>query len=141
MATILETLYAIKTEFSETDFGRLYSYVKTKLPQRSLLFLYTNFETLDALERQIQYLKLLKKNHVLVVIMFKNSELNDYIQHKPGNVMDIYRQTIAEKINYEKELIINKLNRYGIHTIYTEPNDLTINAINKYLELKARGLF
>jgi len=141
MQMILETLYAIKTEFSETDFGRLYSYVKTKLPQRSLLFLYTNFETLDALERQIQYLKLLKKNHVLVVIMFKNSELNDYIQHKPGNVMDIYRQTIAEKINYEKELIINKLNRYGIHTIYTEPNNLTINAINKYLELKARGLF
>lgn len=141
MQVILEALYATKTDFKETDFGRLYSYAKKKLPQRSLLFVYTNFESLDALERQIQYLKLINKNHVLVIIMFKNTELNAYIQNKPDNVMDIYRQTIAEKINYEKELIINKLHRYGIHTIYTEPNELTVNSINKYLELKARGLF
>lgn len=141
MNTILEALYAIKTDFKETDFGRLYSYTKKKLPQRALLFLYTNFETLDALERQIQYLKLIKKNHVLVIIMFKNSELNTYIKESPNNIMDIYRQTIAEKINYDKELIISRLHQYGIHTIYTEPNDLTVNSINKYLELKARGLF
>lgn len=141
MQVILEALYATKTDFKETDFGRLYSYAKKKLPQRSLLFVYTNFESLDALERQIQLIKLIKKSHVLVIIMFKNTELNAYIQNKPDNVMDIYRQTIAEKINYEKELIINKLHRYGIHTIYTEPNELTVNSINKYLELKARGLF
>lgn len=141
MQMILEALYATKTDFKETDFGRLYSYTKKKLPQRSLLFVYTNFESLDALERQIQYLKLIKKNHVLVIIMFRNTELNAYIQNKPENVMDVYRHTIAEKINYEKELIITKLHQYGIHTIYTEPSDLTVNSINKYLELKARGLF
>ena len=141
MQMILEALYATKTDFKETDFGRLYSYTKKKLPQRSLLFVYTNFESLDALERQIQYLKLIKKNHVLVIIMFRNTELNTYIQNKPENVMDVYRHTIAEKINYEKELIITKLHQYGIHTIYTEPSDLTVNSINKYLELKARGLF
>ena len=141
MNMILETLYAIKTDFKETDYGSLYDYTKRKLPQRALLFLYTNFETLDALDRQIQNLKLINKNHVLVVIMFKNTELNTYIKNKPKDVMDIYRQTIAEKINYDKELIINKLHQYGIHTIYTEPNQLTINAINKYLELKSRGLF
>lgn len=141
MNLILESLYSIKTDFKETDFGKLYSYTKRKLPQRSLLFLYTNFETLDALERQIQYLKLINKNHVLVLIMFKNTELNVYINQKPTNVFSIYQQTIAEKINYDKELIINKLNQFGIHTIYSEPNQLTINAINKYLELKARGLF
>ena len=73
--------------------------------------------------------------------MFKNTELNVYINQKPTNVFSIYQQTIAEKINYDKELIINKLNQFGIHTIYSEPNQLTINAINKYLELKARGLF
>lgn len=141
MNMILEALYAIKTDYKETDFGRLYSYTKKKLPQRSLLFLYTNFETLDALERQIQYLKLIRKSHVLVIIMFRNTELNEYIHKKPHNAMDIYKQTIAEKINYDKELIINRLHQHGIHTIYSNPNDLTVNSINKYFELKARGLF
>ncbi len=141
MNMILEALYAVKTDFKETDFGFLYDYTKRKLPQRSLLFLYTNFESLDALDRQIQYLKLINKNHVLVAILFKNTELNVYKNKEPKNAIDIYRQTIAEKINYDKELIINRLHRYGIHTIYTEPNQLTINTINKYLELKARGIF
>ncbi len=141
MQTILEGLYNVKTDFKETDFGYLYSYVKKKLTQRSLLFIYSNFESLDAIERQINYLQLIKKSHVLVVVLFKNTELNNYIKKQPDDVMDIYRQTIAEKINYEKELIINKLHRVGIHTIYTEPNDLTIQSINKYLELKSRGLF
>lgn len=141
MQLILEGLYHIQTDFKETDFSHLYSYAKKKLPQRSLLFIYTNFESLDALDRQINYLKLLKKNHVLVLVLFKNTELNEYIKTNPKDAMDIYRQTIAEKINYEKELIINKLHQYRIHTIYTEPKDLTIQSINKYLELKSRGLF
>jgi len=141
MNMILESLYAIKTDYKETDFGRLYSYTKKKLTQRSLLFIYSNFESLDALERQIQYLRLIKKNHVLVLIMFKNSELNDYIHQKPKNTLAIYRKTIAEKMNFDKELIIQRLHQSGIHTIYTEPNELTVNAINKYLELKAKGLF
>lgn len=141
MNMILEGLYAVKTDFKETDYGRLYSYTKKKLTQRSLLFIYSNFESLDALERQIQYLRLIKKNHVVVMIMFKNSELNDYIQQKPQNAMEIYKKTIAEKMNFDKELIIQRLHQSGIFTIYTEPTDLTINSINKYLELKARGLF
>lgn len=141
MNMILEGLYAIKTDYKETDYGRLYSYTKKKLTQRSLLFIYSNFESLDALERQIQYLRLIKKNHVLVLIMFKNSELNNYIHQNPKNTLDIYRRTIAEKMNFDKELIIQRLHQSGIHTIYTEPNDLTVNSINKYLELKAKGLF
>ncbi|MBQ0147992.1 MAG: DUF58 domain-containing protein [Flavobacteriaceae bacterium] len=141
MQMILEALYGVNTNFEETDFGRLYSYTKKHLTQRSLLFIYTNFETLDALERQIQYLKLIKNNHVLVVILFKNTELQKFIQLAPKDTMSIYRHTIAEKLNYDKELIIHRLHQYGIHTIYTEPNQLTVNSINKYLELKARGIF
>ena len=43
--------------------------------------------------------------------------------------------------NYDKELIINRLHQFGILTIYCEPKELSINLINKYLEIKARGIF
>jgi hypothetical protein len=41
---------------------------------------------------------------------------------------------------YEKKLIVNELRKYGIQTILSKPQDLTVNTINKYLEIKARGL-
>lgn len=140
MNLILETLYNLRTNFVESDFSRLYIDVKRHLPQRSLLLLYTNFETLDALHRQLPYLQAIAKQHLLVVIFFENTELFSYAQKKPNNTLEMYEQAISEKFLYEKQLVVNELKKYGIQTILTKPENLTINTINKYLEIKAKGL-
>ena len=140
MNLILETLYNLETNFIESDFSRLYVDVKRNLNQRSLLLLYTNFETLDALHRQLPYLTAMAKQHLLVVIFFENTELNEFATQKTETVHQIFEQTIAEKFIYEKKLIVNELRKHGIQTILTKPEELTINTINKYLEIKARGL-
>lgn len=51
---------------------------------------------------------------------------------------DYYRHVIAEKFAYEKRLIVNTLRQSGIYSLLTEPARLSVNIINKYLELKAR---
>jgi uncharacterized protein (DUF58 family) len=137
---ILETLYNLNTDFVESDFSKLYVDIKRNINQRSLLLLYTNFETIDALHRQLGYLQALAKQHLLVVIFFENTELTAFAEKKAENVRQIFEQTIAEKFIYEKKLIVNELRKHGIQTILTKPQDLTVNTINKYLEIKARGL-
>lgn len=140
MNLIMENLYNINTDFFESDFGRLYADVKRNLIQRSLILLYTNFETLDGLFRQLPYLKGIAKNHLLVVIFFKNTELNALIANKAETIQQVYDKVIAEKFAFEKRLIVNELKKYGIYSILTTPENLTIDTINKYLEIKARGL-
>jgi uncharacterized protein (DUF58 family) len=140
MNLILETLYNVKTDFKESDFSRLYADVKRNIKQRSLLFLYTNFETLDGLDRQLAYLQAIAKQHVLVVIFFVNTELETMLTEKAKDVKDIYQQTIAEKFAYEKRLIVKELKRRGVYSILTKPNNLTVDVINKYLEFKAKGV-
>jgi uncharacterized protein (DUF58 family) len=137
---IMELLFAAKTGYLESDFGKLYSTVKARVTQRSLLLLFTNFETLSSMQRQLQFLRRLSKDHLVVVIFFENTELRSFLDEKPGTVQEIYYQTIAEKFTYEKKLIVKELERHGIHSVYTAPQNLTVNTINKYLELKARGL-
>jgi len=138
--TILETLYNIETDFSESDFGHLYAHVKRKVRHRSLLLLYTNFEHISALKRQLPYLLALAKQHMLVVIFFENTELEQLVTVNAEDLQAIYHKTIAEKFLLEKRLMQKELNNYGIQTILTKPEQLTINTINKYLEIKARGL-
>ena len=140
MNKILETLYNITTDFAESDFSRLYVDVKRSISQRSLLLLYTNFETLDALHRQLPYLQAMAKNHLLVVIFFENTELDKLTKKEAKNTREIFEKTIAEKFIYEKKLIVNELLKHGIQSILTTPENLTVNTINKYLEIKARGL-
>ena len=140
MNLILETLYSLKTNFVESDYARLYIDIKRNIPNRSLLLLYTNFETMDALHRQLPYLQAIAKQHLLVVIFFENSELVSFANSEVKGSQQIFEQTIAEKFIYEKKLIVNELNKYGIQTLLTKPEDLTLNTINKYLEIKARGI-
>lgn len=140
MQQIMESLYNIKTDFFESDFSRLYIDVKKHINQRSLIMLYTNFETLDGLYRQLPYLKGIAKNHLLVVVFFNNTELDELIQQKSNTVQEIYDKVIAEKFAFEKRLIINELRKYGIYSVLTKPENLTLDTINKYLEIKARGI-
>ncbi len=140
MKLILESLYHMQTDFVESDFSRLYIEVKRNLNHRSLLLLYTNFETLDALHRQLPYLQAIAKQHLLVVIFFENTELVRFTEEKALTTHQIFEQTLAEKFVYEKKLIANELGKYGIQTILTKPENLTVATINKYLEIKARGL-
>ncbi|PHS66713.1 MAG: DUF58 domain-containing protein [Flavobacterium sp.] len=140
MNIILETLYNIETDFAESDFSRLYVDIKRSLNQRSLLLLYTNFETLDALHRQLPYLQAIAKTHLLVVIFFENTELKSFTEKKANSTKEIFDKTIAEKFIYEKKLIATELRKHGIQVILTAPDNLTVDTINKYLEIKARGM-
>lgn len=140
MQKILESLYNIKTDFFESDYSRLYADIKKNINQRSLIILYTNFETLDSLHRQLPYLKGIAKSHLLVVVFFQNTELNEIINSKAVTVQEVYDKVIAEKFAFEKRLIVNELKKYGIYSVLTQPENLTLDTINKYLEIKARGI-
>ena len=136
----MESLYQVKTDFKESDYERLLVQVKQHIRQRSLIILFTNFETLDGLNRQLPYLRSIAKLHLLTVVFFKNSELDELVHSKPKNTQQIYDKVIAEKLNNDKELIVRELKKYGIYSVLTRPENLTIDVINKYLEFKARGL-
>jgi len=138
--TILESLYNINTNFLDADFGALQSLVKRSINHRSLLLLYTNFEHISSLHRQLPYLQAIAKKHVLVVIFFENTELTNLTTVNATSISEIYDQTIAKQFQFDKKVMVNELQKRGIQTILTAPEDLTVNTINKYLEIKARGM-
>src|SRR5665648_144308 len=139
IATILELLYNQKTEHRESDYAYLSAFVRRNITHRSLLILYTNFETITSLHRQLNYFKHLSKNHLLVVVLFENSEVKAFAKAPVNTLEEVYVKTIAEKFGYEKKLIVRELKKHGIVSILTKPEDLSANLINKYLELKTMG--
>lgn len=137
---IQEALYKLDTNFMESDYERLVVSLKKHVNQRSLVLLYTNFETFSSMERQLPYLQRIAKDHLLVTIFFENTEMTKLLHEEASTIGQIYTKTIAEKFTFEKKQILKALNQCGIQTILTPPKELSVNAINKYLELKSRGL-
>jgi uncharacterized protein (DUF58 family) len=138
MNNILETLYDQQTKFWESDYEKLYAMVRTKVTQRSLLVLFTNFESMSGLERQLPFIRGIAKSHLMLVVFFENTGLRELTGSPANDIESLYVRTIAEKFVHEKQLMVRELQQHGIFTILTAPENLTINTVNKYLELKAR---
>ncbi|MFZ1858378.1 MAG: DUF58 domain-containing protein, partial [Chitinophagaceae bacterium] len=138
MNQILETLYRQKTDFLESDFEKLFSVIRNRITNRSLLMLFTNFESLESLQREMPALKKIAHYHLLLIVFFENTELKSVVEKNATSLEDIYIKTIAEKFAYEKRLMVKELHKNGIPSILTTPENLTVNTINKYLELKTR---
>ena len=135
---ILQALYKEQTAFLESDYEMLYMQIRNKIKQRSLLILYSNFESVSGLRRQLPYLRSIARHHLLLLVFFENTELNKLAQEDALSVEDVYIKTVAEKFIFEKKLLVKELQKYGILSILTAPENLTINTVNKYLELKSR---
>ncbi len=140
MQNILEALYAQETDFGETDYSALLVNVNRLIRKRSLLVLYTNFSGLNSLYRQLPYLRQLNQRHRLLVVFFADEELSEFIEQKPLDSEEYYQQIIAEKISREKQLIVTTLQQQGILSLLTTPDRLSINVINRYLEIKSRQM-
>ena len=137
---IIDVLYKQKTRFMESDYERLYFGLRNTIKGRSMVLLFTNFESVYALKRNLPLLRRINQQHLLVVVYFENSELKKASKMESKCVKDIYIKTLAGKFTLEKELIAFELRKYGIQSVLTKPENLSVETINKYLELKSRGM-
>lgn len=137
---LLDTLYAEQLRPVEADYELLFQATRKLIKVRSLLLLFTNFETRFALDRVLPMLRHINRSHLLVVVFFENTEIRTLAETPCDTLEDIYRQTIAQKFLQERREMTRNLQRYGIQCILSTPHDLTVNTINKYLELKSRGM-
>lgn len=134
---IMEVLYKEKTRYLESNIELLYNTIRKTIKQRSLVMYFTNYESMSAMQRQLPVLKQIAKFHLLVIVFFENTELKALSEEPAKDIEGIYIKTIAGKFAYEKKLIVRELARHGIQAILTAPGDLTVNTINRYLEIKA----
>ncbi len=140
LTRVMDELYKIETTDWESNFADLQLTLKQKVKSRSLIMLFTNFLSLNNLKRCLPQLKLIGKNHLLVVVFFENTELTAYREEPIANTLDLASKILADKLSEEMLSVIYELQLAGIQAIQSKPEELTTHTVNKYLELKSRGL-
>jgi uncharacterized protein (DUF58 family) len=140
MQLILENLYRQQTTFGESDYSSLYVHLNKYISKRSLLLIYTNFDSIIGMERQLNYMQQLAHRHAVLAIFFENAELKTFAARLPQTNEDYFQQVIAEKFLFEKHHVTAILRQHGIYSLLTTPDKLSVDVINRYLEMKARHL-
>ncbi len=137
---IMNALYNEQERETEANYDLFNRSLQQIARNRSLLFLFTNFESEYAAERALPHLRMIARKHLLVTIFFKNTEIEKFADGRAEDLRGIYTRTIARKMINEKRAIVKKLQRSNIQCILTEPEKLSMDTVNKYLELKSRGM-
>ena len=133
---LMETLYAEQTDFGETDFSALSVAVGRHINKHSLLILYTNFMGLVSLQRQLPFLQQIARRHRLLVVFFEDVELQQFMATPATTKEEVCQHEVAEKFAAEKQLISATLRQYGILSLLTTPQDLSVGVINRYLAIR-----
>ncbi len=137
---IAESLYKQETGYKESDYQGLYFYLRRMVSRRSILILFSNFENVHDMRRALPYLKQLNRLHLLVIVFFTNTELLEASKEKVTSISEIYKVTFAQKTLIDKDLIAEELSSHGLQAILSTPQELSLNVINKYLEIKAKRM-
>ncbi len=136
---MLEALYHIDHTNQTSNYEDAFYYFKRKERHRSIVFLFTDFETLEEAENMLRVLPIISKNNLLIIMLIRNESLEDIGNLKVKNKEDMFNKGVALELINERKRIISLLNRRGIMCVEVEGEKLEFSAVNKYIQVKNRS--
>ena len=137
---ILRSLYDQRVTYSESDFSPLPTRLDKSLHSRSLVVLFTDFNTLNQMRRQLPYFKMIARKHCLLIVFFRDTEVEELANITPSNDKEYKQQALAENFILQQQTIAAELRQNGIYSVHTTVKDMPVNTVRTYLTMKQQGI-
>jgi len=125
---------------NESNFTLGFSRLGQALERRSLIVVFTDFSDTISAELMLENIGRLVRDHVVVFVAFTDQELEVMVDAPPVNAEQVSRAVIAAALLKERDLVFSKLHRMGVHILETDPKRVGPSLLDKYMELKSRGV-
>lgn len=140
LSVVLEALYDAQPRMEEPDYDRALRYLAQRLTRRSLVVLFTDVAGLEPSTRLLAVLGGLMPRHLPLVATQRNRGLEERVLAEVGDVDDAFAAAVAEDLLRDKAEALRALSARGALVLDVDPERLSVAAVNRYLEVKARGL-
>jgi len=138
---ILEALYHIDHTNRTSNYEDAFYHLKQRERHRSIMFLFTDFDTVEEAENMLRALPIISKNNVVIIILIKNESLEDIGSQKITNQEQLFNKGVALELMEDRKKIISLLNRRGVMCIECPVEKIEYTAVNKYIQTKNRNYF
>lgn len=124
----------------ETNFTLGLTALAGRLDRRAVVVVFTDFADATSAELMIENVARLMRTHLVLFVVFRDEELESLVSHEPGQPDDVSRAVIAERMLRQREGVAARLRRLGAQIVDAPVDGLATNLINRYLDVKRRGL-
>jgi len=140
MDAALEALHAIEPEMIEPSYARAFEFIAANSKRRSLVVLLTDLVDEEGSRELLTSLRLLRPRHLPLVVTIADRDLKAVVRDEPETVRDLFTQSVAEEIIYHREAALRLVESQGGLALDVTAAALAPALLEKYLQVKERGL-
>jgi uncharacterized protein (DUF58 family) len=137
---VMEALYNVEPQIIEPSYSRAFSFVETNCHRRSLVVILTDLVDRDASAELLAHASRLVPRHLPLIVTISDSDLRALVRSSPASASDVYRQSVAEEILRQRQEALSRIHQLGGLALDVTAGRLSFELVNKYLDVKERGL-
>jgi uncharacterized protein (DUF58 family) len=140
MDAALEALYSVEPEMIEPSYSSAFEFIAANSKRRSLVVLLTDLVDEEGSKELLTSLRLLRPRHLPLVVTIADRDLRAVVSNVPVNARDLFTQSVAEEIMYLREAALRLVESQGGLALDVTAAALAPAILEKYLQVKERGL-
>jgi uncharacterized protein (DUF58 family) len=124
----------------ETNYTLAMAELSSRMRRRSLVVLFTEVTDSISAELMLQNVDRLRTRHLVVLVALRDTSIDDLATAVPVALSDLHRSVVAHDLRTERELVLRRLRRMGVHALDASPGEASPRLISRYLDIKRREL-
>ncbi len=140
MPSVLENLYKVKLREVESDYWQVTAEMMSMLKKRSLVFMLT--DVLDSISSRglINNLYRASSKHLVLCVVLSEPQVEKTADMTAQDAEQAYAKAAACHLRQERHLALERLRSRGILVLETAPENLSIQLVRRYLEIRQADL-
>jgi uncharacterized protein (DUF58 family) len=137
---LIDLLSQTRSEASEADHLNAVARLKTAQRRRGLIVWITELVDSAGRPELVTAAAELVRRHLVVLVLLKHPELDELAARTPKTTDEMFHSAAAQEMLERRRETVAQLERQGVLIVETTAAEVGIQAVSKYLEVKAAGL-
>ncbi len=137
---IIEALYAAQPSLVEPDYQVAYEYLLARRLRRSLIVTFTDIIDPEASRELLNASAALRRHHNALCVTINNRDVTELAAQYPDTPGQLYDKAMAQRMLNQRGSALESLRSFGVGILDVEARELSVATVNRYLNMKSRGV-
>lgn len=140
VSRLAEALGEVHARMVEPNYPAAFTYLSKQVRKRSLLVLFTDIIDPLASAAVVSQLTRAADRHLPLAVAIRNPDLEAAAALTAADEATVYRRAAAEELLQARAAALAAMQRAGVLVADTRPGDAVPAVVNRYLDVKRRGM-
>jgi uncharacterized protein (DUF58 family) len=137
---LAEAMGEVHAKMVEPNYPAAFTYLSQQVRKRSLLVLFTDLIDPLASAAVVSQLSRAADRHLPLAVAIRNPDLEAAAAQTATDEATVYRRAAAEELLQARAAALAAMQRAGVLVADTRPGDAVPAVVNRYLDVKRRGM-